>query len=271
MCGRFTLTLPPEVLTEVFGTEGALPPSLRPRFNVAPTDEVPIIRRERSQVEDAKRIVAMARWGLIPSGAKDPKTGAKMINARQETLFQRAPFASAVRSRRCLVPADGFFEWKTIGKVKQPYWIRVKGARVFAMAGIWDRWRAPDGTPVDSCSVITTEPNALVERVHDRMPVILEEKDWALWLDPRVTERTALARLLCPLAAEKMTMEPVSPRANSVQNDDPGCVEIVAPITPIEEAHPGAGGAPREGATRAPEAPKPRPKSSKKQLGFDFE
>jgi putative SOS response-associated peptidase YedK len=229
MCGRFTLTLPPEVLTEVFGTEGALPDAIRPRYNVAPTDPVPIIRRETSSPEDARRVLKMARWGLIPPSAKDERAGAKMINARQETLFQRAPFANAVRSRRCLVPADGFFEWKTIGKLKQPYWIRVKGARVFAMAGIWSRWRSPDGAPVDSCSVITTTPNTMIEAVHDRMPVILEEKDWALWLDPAITARERLEPLLQPLAAEKMSMDPASTRVNSVAHDDPECLELVAP------------------------------------------
>jgi putative SOS response-associated peptidase YedK len=239
VCGRFTLTLPPEALAEIFGVDG-VPPIPR-RFNIAPTDEVPIIKPK-----SGRREAALARWGLIPSGAKDASSGPRMINARQETLFEKQPFASAARSRRCLVPSDGFFEWKALdAKRKQPFRIGLDGGGVFAMAGLWDTWRAPDGRSIVSCTVLTTRPNGLVEPIHDRMPVILDENDWQLWLDLSIKDREPLERLFEPFDARRMRMQPVSMRVNDVKNDDAGCIEVV-------------------------EEPKPESAPPKKQLGFDF-
>jgi putative SOS response-associated peptidase YedK len=237
MCGRFTLTVPPEMLKELFGVDDVA--SLPARYNIAPTQDVAIVRRSR---QTGKKKLDLARWGLAGT--------AKMINARQETVFEKPPFASAVRARRCLVPADGFFEWRPAADGgKQPIRVRVKDQLVFAMAGIFERWKSPAGEWVETCSVITTKPNELVAPVHDRMPVILAPESWELWLDQSVRDREPLEHLFAPFPAAQMIAEPVSRRVNDVNNDDPSCIEVVS-----EEV-----------------ASPPARKSKPKQLGFDFE
>jgi putative SOS response-associated peptidase YedK len=239
MCGRFTISLPPEQIEEAFDATGAgsLPPGVRnARYNVAPTQDVVIVKRakeaagEKQRAKAAagekQRVLEAARWGL--AGA------AKMINARQETVFEKQPFASAVRARRCLVPADSFFEWKKLSPgprgLKQPMRIRLKDGALFAMAGIFAKWQSPAGEWIETCSILTTAPNDLVQPVHDRMPVILGPDSWDLWLDPTIKDREPLEHLFLPFPAEQMVAEPVSARVNSVENDDAGCIEVVEPL-----------------------------------------
>lgn len=228
MCGRFTLTVKVSELASVLGFEGdpGPPPDPEmapPRFNVAPTQPVLIVR----EGSDGVRRAAWAKWGLIPRGAKDPRVGARLINARAETVFEQPAFRSAARSRRCLVPTDGFLEWKKVGKRKQPYHARAPDGGVYAMAGIWSTWRSPEGEEIDTCSVITTEPNGPVSKLHDRMPVILPPEQYDLWLSPEEVAREELSRLLVAAPDDALVLVPVSQRVNSVKHDDPECLEPV--------------------------------------------
>jgi putative SOS response-associated peptidase YedK len=163
------------------------------------------------------------RWGLIPSWAKDASAAAKMINARSETAAAKPAFRDALMSRRCLIPADGFYEWMQTGKTKQPYCLEVYGGELFAFAGIWDRWRDAGGKIVETCSILTTVPNAVTLAVHDRMPVILDPYNYDLWLDPGMRDAGAASDLLKPYDARLMRCYPVSTRINHVANDDPEC------------------------------------------------
>src|SRR5690349_9739712 len=212
MCGRFTLTVPQEMLGELFGIDPLA--SLPPRYNIAPTQDIVIVRRSR---QDGTKKLDLARWGLAGT--------AKMINARQETLFEKAPFAASARTRRCLVPADGFFEWRAQPEGgKQPLRIHLKDGRIFAMAGIHERWKSPAGECVETCSVVTTRPNALLAPIHNRMPVIVAPEDWELWLDPKIQAREPLEHLFLPFPAEALAADPVSRRVNDVSNDDADCL-----------------------------------------------
>ncbi len=180
MCGRYSITTPVEALARLFRFSGPLP-NLRPRYNVAPTQQVPIVRRAQ---DDGEREVAQVRWGLIPFWAKDEKIGYKLINARAEGIDAKPSFREAFkRGRRCLIPADGFYEWWKGTKPKQPWRITLEDGGPFAFAGLWERWeKAPDGVPVESCTIITTAANALVAKLHDRMPVILPVDAYGPWL-----------------------------------------------------------------------------------------
>ena len=221
MCGRYVLTTPGEVLAELFELDEK--PHLAPRWNIAPTQEVAIVRRR-----DEGRELALARWGLIPSWAKDAAIGNRMINARAETVAEKPAFRDSFRKRRCLMPADGFYEWQKIGARKQPWLLRRKGGAPFAFAALWSRWHDPaSGRPVETCALLTTTPNALASRVHDRMPVILPREAFALWLDPGA-EPGALGALLAPLPAEQMEAWSVSTRVNDPRHDDASCVARAA-------------------------------------------
>ena len=204
-----------------------------PRYNVAPTQEVPIVRRGR----DGRRQAVFARWGLIPpdrgGGGRGP---ARTINARAETVFTRALFRRAVRERRCLIPATGFLEWEKRGRARFPMHVRPSAGAVWAMAGIWSRWRMADGSWRLTCSVLTTKPNEKVAPLHDRMPVILAEDAYGGWLDPSVTDREILEPLLVAIGAEHATLEPVSARVNHVGNDDPACLEVRATDAPASRS-----------------------------------
>lgn len=238
MCGRFTLTVKVHELPEQLGLVGPPgpppdPEMALPRFNIAPTQPVLIVR----QGADGVRRAAWARWGLIPRGAKDPRVGARMINARAETVFEQPAFRSAARNRRCLVPTDGFLEWRKVGKRKQPYHVRAAEGGVYAMAGIWSTWKSPDGEQVDTCSVITTAPNRTLAGLHDRMPVVLSPEQYDLWLDPEEVVPAELAKLMVSAPEDALVLVPVSTRVNSVKNDDEACLETVevedeAPPTP---------------------------------------
>jgi putative SOS response-associated peptidase YedK len=221
VCGRYTLRTPVETLAEEFGITGPLP-EVPTRFNVAPTQEVAAVLEE-----DEKRKLKMLRWGLIPSWADDPAIGNRMINARSETAAQKPSFRSAFRKRRCLVLADGFYEWQKTASGKQPYYIRMGDGSPFAFAGLWESW-GKYGEEVRSCTILTTEANALVGEIHHRMPVILPAEEYDLWLDPDMGEAEPLLDLLRPYPDDLMEAYPVSRFVNSPSNDSEQCVESLA-------------------------------------------
>ncbi len=222
MCGRFTLTVSARVLAELF--EVPEPDGLAPRYNIAPTQHVLVAR-----TGEGGRELTGVRWGLIPHWADDPSIGNRMINARGETVATKPAFRSALKHRRCLIPADGFYEWKKVGAGKQPHLIRFADKRAFAFAGLWERWlRRDGGEPIDSCTIITTTPNELLRELHDRMPVILPTAAFEEWLRPEPLAAPRLDELLAPHPAAEMEAFPVSRRVNSPANDDPSCVEPLA-------------------------------------------
>jgi len=218
MCGRFALIVDASLLADVFDVDP--PRELKPRFNIAPTQTIPIVRAGKA----TPRECAFARWGLIPSWAKDEKMGARMINARGETVAEKPSFRSAVKSRRCLVPADGFYEWVRTGDGKQPHYIHFSDGRVFAFAGLWERWNKGEGGPLETCTIITTTPNALIADLHDRMPVILPPTHFAKWLEPQPLAPERLQELLVPHPDDGMEAYPVSTYVNKPVNDGPECV-----------------------------------------------
>jgi putative SOS response-associated peptidase YedK len=215
MCGRFKLTLTPEVMAELFGVDEE--PVMAPRFNIAPTQPVLTVRPRQG----GGRQWAQARWGLVPSWAKDPSIGARMINARAETVAEKPSFRVAVRKRRCLIPADGFYEWRKTAAGKQPYLIGFENGRPFAMAGLWESWRQPDGSPLESCTIITTAANPVVADLHERMPVILPTELYDEWLHNDPLPPPRLQEILVPFAGPGMTTNQVSTRVNNPRNDDP--------------------------------------------------
>jgi putative SOS response-associated peptidase YedK len=221
VCGRYTLKTPVETLAEEFGITGPLP-EVPTRFNVAPTQEVAAVLEE-----DEQRKLEMLRWGLIPSWADDPAIGNRMINARSETAAQKPSFRSAFRKRRCLVLADGFYEWQKTASGKQPYYIRMGDGSPFAFAGLWESW-GKYGEEVRSCTILTTEANGLVGEIHHRMPVILPAEEYDLWLDPDMGEAEPLLDLLRPYPDDVMEAYPVSRFVNSPSNDSEQCVESLA-------------------------------------------
>lgn len=218
MCGRYTLTSGGEAVAQQF--QLAETPQLAPRYNIAPTQPVAVVRGPAGGRE-----LALLRWGLIPSWAKDLSVGARMINARAETAADKPAFRSAMRQRRCLILADGFYEWQALPGGKQPFYFQLAERGPFALAGLWEQWRGPDGAPVQSCTILTTEANDLLRPLHDRMPVILRPADYHTWLDPKLQDPGALQALLAAYPAELMTARPVSKAVNKVGNDGP---ELIA-------------------------------------------
>ncbi|HSL16495.1 MAG TPA: SOS response-associated peptidase [Methylomirabilota bacterium] len=219
MCGRYTLTVDAALLAELFELEPLT--DLEPRYNVAPTQTVPILR----SAPNGGRQWARARWGLIPSWAKDESIGNRLINARAETAAEKPSFRSAFKHRRCLIPADGFYEWAKTGDGKVPHHVRFADRRPFAFAGLWERWSPPEGEAVDSCTILTTAPNELVAGIHDRMPVILPRDAFADWLAPEPLGPDAAGTMLVPHPADGMEAVTVSRHVNSPANDDPRCLE----------------------------------------------
>lgn len=224
MCGRFSLTTAPEAMRALFGFDNL--PNLPPRYNIAPTQQVAVVRTGDST---GRELVTM-RWGLIPHWAKDASLGAKTINARAETLADKPSFRAAVKSRRCLVPADGFYEWRMEDGHKQPFRIGMKGGAPFAFAGLWERWIATatgagwtEGDSVETVTIVTTVANEKLRPIHPRMPVILPPEAFAGWLDP-ANDPGAACALLRPYPAEPMAFYRVSTAVNNVRNDDPGCI-----------------------------------------------
>ncbi len=218
MCGRFTLRTTPEILREEFDLSD-LPADLSPRFNIAPSQPVAIIPNR------LPRRLGLVRWGLIPHWAKDPSIGNREINARAETLAVKPSYREPLRRKRCLVPADGFYEWTGEGKARRPVFIHLKGDGPFAFAGLWDTWRSPAGEKVGSCSIVTTEPSEILRPIHDRMPVILPREAWATWLAPEPAEPDSLLPLLRPFPSELLELRPVSRYVNTPANEGPQCLE----------------------------------------------
>jgi putative SOS response-associated peptidase YedK len=226
MCGRFTLTDPDADLAVQFNLPEI--PDMKPRYNIAPTQPVAAVRlapEAASAGTAAGRELALLHWGLIPFWAKDPKIGARMINARSETVAEKPAFRAAFKRRRCLVVADGFYEWQKVNGGKQPHYIRLRDGRPFAIAGLWEHWEGTDGSVIESCTLLTTQPNELIRPLHNRMPVILHPRDYDLWLDRDVQQAEKLAPLLGAYPTGEMDAFPVSRFVNRPANDDPRCVE----------------------------------------------
>jgi len=221
MCGRFTLTLDPAELEDAFGGY-VFPSQFAPRYNIAPSQPVLAIPNSNEKKAD------FFQWGLIPSWAKDPSIGNKLINARGETLAEKPSFRGGFKYKRCLILADGFFEWKSEpgSKTKTPYFIYMKDHQPFAFAGLWDVWQSPDGGSLRSCTIVTTEPNELMKSLHNRMPVILNREDYRDWLDPAPRAPDSLRHLIKPYSPENMAAHPVSSLVNRPGNDSP---ELLAP------------------------------------------
>jgi len=222
MCGRYTLTSPGEVVAEVFELVDV--PPILPRYNLAPTQEAAVVR---VVAPGAPRRLDPLRWGLIPYWAQDPAIGNHMINARADTVADKPAYRDSFRRRRCLVPADGFFEWKKVApKVKQPYLIRRQGRLPFAFAGLWSSWHGPGAArPLETFTILTTSPNDLVRPLHDRMPVVLDRRDFAAWLDPKNRDAARLQALLAPAPAAGWEAVPVSRAVNDPANDTQECIE----------------------------------------------
>ena len=219
MCGRFTRKENMQHLAELLGLP--IPPPLAPRYNIAPSQLVACVRCNR---ETGHYEFVELQWGLVPSWAQDPSIGHKLINARGETVAEKPSFRKAFKHQRCLVFADGFYEWKREGKSKQPYYIRFKDHRLFAFAGLWERWEKQQPA-LESCSLITTGPNTLMAPIHQRMPVILPERSYASWLSPGLNNAVYLSGLLEPYEADEMEAYPVSTMVNNPRNDSEDCVK----------------------------------------------
>lgn len=222
MCGRFTLFAPPEEIVRRFKVSNRFPDAYVPRYNIAPTQPVLAV------INDGKaNRIGYLRWGLIPAWAKDEKIGNRLINARAETLTEKPSFREAVRKRRCLIVADGFYEWAHADGGKRPMRIQMKDGRLFAMAGLWERWRSPAGEWVYTCTIVTTEANERLKAIHPRMPVILAEEDERTWLDPSLGDEEYWRSLLKPYPADDMVVYPVSTKVNQVSFDAP---DLIRPL-----------------------------------------
>jgi putative SOS response-associated peptidase YedK len=231
MCGRFVAASPPDQIARYFDAE-APEAALEPSYNVAPTNDVYAVLEDGS----TRRVEAL-HWGLVPRWAKDLSIGNRMINARAETLAEKSAYKSAFQKRRCIIPADGFYEWRAKAgqKKKQPYFIHRSDGEPLALAGLWEIWKNPNSSEdeeVHSCTIITGEPNEKVREIHDRMPVILPPKAWDRWLDPQEQDLAVLGRLLVPAPASLLDLHPVSTEVNNVRNKGPHLVDKVDPTDP---------------------------------------
>ncbi len=220
MCGRFTLRTPAHVIAEFFQLLGDL--DWDARYNIAPTQQVLVVRERSGQ-----RLADRMQWGLVPSWSKDPKIASRLINARAETLAEKPAFRSAFRHRRCLIVADGFYEWKREGQAKQPIHIHHPDHGLFAFAGLWEHWSTLSDGVLESCTIITTESNELLRTIHDRMPVILSPSDYSTWLDAKIDDPKTLYPLLLPCRSDLLTMTPVNAAVNNVRNDSS---DLLAPL-----------------------------------------
>jgi len=224
MCGRYELHTHPAAIALAFGL--AHPPDVHARYNIAPMTDVPIVRVNAAGQTELVRV----RWGLVPRWAKDPTIGARMINARGETVAEKPSFRMAYRRHRCLLPANGFYEWMVVGAGehphKEPQHIGMVDGAMFGLAGLYERWRSEDGDVLDTCTIVTTEANTLLRPVHDRMPLIVAPEHYARWLDPASAE---VADLIVPYPSKAMAFYPVSSRVNSVRHDDASLIERAAP------------------------------------------
>jgi putative SOS response-associated peptidase YedK len=240
MCGRYTVIASPEVIRALFGYQEQ--PNFPPRYNVAPTQPIAIVR-----LVEGKRHFALVRWGLLPSWVKDPKTFTLLINARGETAAEKPAFRAAMKRRRCLIPADGFYEWKALGGRKQPYFIRAKSGEPFAFAGLWETWTGPNGEELETAAIVTTTANRTLAAIHDRMPVIVPPAAFDLWLDSDTVDPTTASALIAPAPENLLEAFPVSTQVNRTANDNPKLVEEAS-----VSAEPEPAPAPKPAAKRAP-------------------
>ena len=227
MCGRYRLKRADRIAEKFEAIYDGNDDDLAPRYNIAPTQLVPVVR-----ATDSGREITSIRWGLIPSWAKD--TSSAQINARSETVLEKPAFRESFERRRCLIPADGFYEWKRTGKLKQPFHFGMKDDSLFAFAGIWDRWRQTTGPIVESCAILTTSPNELLADVHDRMPVILRPEHYSMWLTAPASTSGRLADILLPYDAAAMRRFPVSECVNDPANETPDCLIETAELIPAQ-------------------------------------
>ena len=243
MCGRYVITSAPEAIRALFRYQEQ--PNFPPRYNVAPTQPIPIVR-----LTEGKRQFALVRWGLLPSWVKDPKTFTLVINARGESVIDKPAFRAAMKRRRCLIPADGFYEWKATGGPKQPYFVRLKSGAPMAFAGLWECWTGPNGEELETAAIVTTGANRTLGDIHDRMPVILAPDAFDLWLNCAEVDAQTAAALIAPAPDDVLEAHPVSTAVNRVANDNATLMERVA-------------------ATEAPvpKPPAPAPKRVKKDEG----
>lgn len=222
MCGRFTLAVTPDQLQLRFDAE-SLTFEIEPRYNIAPGQPITAVIEDRGE-----RRIGQLRWGLVPYWAKDEKIGYKMINAKSETIQEKPAFKTPFLRKRCLIPADGFYEWQKTATGKQPMRIVRKDEGIFAMAGLYDTWTTPDGSKLHTCTVLTTRPNELMSTIHDRMPVILRREDEAIWLNREKQDAELLQSLLVPYPPEEMRAYPVHAMVGNVKNDVPECIQSLA-------------------------------------------
>jgi putative SOS response-associated peptidase YedK len=228
MCGRYVITSPPAAIRALFGYSEQ--PNFPPRYNVAPTQPIPVVR-----LAEGQRSFTLMRWGFIPSWVKDPKTVSLMINARGETVLDKPAFRNAMRRRRCLVPADGFYEWHAAvpGAPKRPYFIRPKSGTPIAFAGLWETWIGPNGEEVDTAAIVTTTANRTLAFIHDRMPVVVAPDAFDLWLDGAHVEAETAAAVIAPAPEDLFEYYEVSTAVNRAANDD---ARLIAPVTPDRTA-----------------------------------
>ena len=224
MCGRFTLATSAQEVAEHFGLTEV--PALSPRYNIAPAQSIAVVRRPES---DEAPLLELRRWGLIPSWAKDPGIGSRMINARLETAAEKPAFRAAFRRRRCLVPADGFYEWKPHPKRRRPHHVRLATGELFGLAGLFESWKSPEGESVGSCTLLTTAASPAMSPLHDRMPILVDPEHYRKWLDPDLQEPDAILSLTRSSISEGLVFHPVSFRVNNPRNDDSACIEPTEP------------------------------------------
>ncbi|HYS48242.1 MAG TPA: SOS response-associated peptidase [Xanthobacteraceae bacterium] len=220
MCGRYAITSAPEAIRRLFGY--AEQPNFPPRYNIAPTQPVPIVR-----LDEGRRRFALVRWGLIPSWVKDPRSFALLINARGEALNDKPAFRNAMRRRRCLFPADGFYEWRRAGERRTPYYVRLRSGGPMAFAGLWETWMGPNGEEMETAAIVTTWANRTLAAIHDRMPAIVPPDAFDFWLDGAKVDADTAAALIAPARDEWLDMHEVSPAVNRAANDTPDLIEPV--------------------------------------------
>jgi len=252
MCGRYTVTSAPEAIRALFRYEER--PNFPPRYNIAPTQPIAIVR-----LMEGQRQFVLMRWGLLPSWVKDPKTFTLLINARAESVCEKPAFRAAMKRRRCLIPADGFYEWKPVAGRKQPYYVHAKSGEPLAFAGLWETWTGPNGEELDTATIITTDANHTLRHIHDRMPVIVPPEAFDLWLDTNTVDARTAEAILRPAPDDLLDAYPVSTAVNRTANDNAKLIAPVAPGAPgVETQTPPA---------RKPAAPRARTKREKKDGG----
>jgi putative SOS response-associated peptidase YedK len=233
MCGRYTLTSAPEVIRALFRFEEQ--PNFPPRYNIAPTQPIAIVR-----LNEGKRQFALVRWGLLPSWVKDPKTFTLLINARGESASDKPAFRNAMKRRRCLIPADGFYEWKAVAGRKQPFYVRAKSGKPFAFAGLWETWMGPNGEELETAAIVTTRANRTLAAIHERMPVVVPPEAFDLWLNCAEVDGKTAEALIQPAPENLLEAYEISPAVNRTANDNAKLIERTAPGEPEAASKPAA-------------------------------